>query len=184
MGNQWRKASPAAIEARWAGSGGKKPIEQEKTMKALTMYRPFTLENALSDFDRYLESFFGDSMLAPSDRIFNRLPAVDVREKEDTYLLEAELPGYDEKNIHVHVDGGNLTIASRQEEEKERKNKDAKEGTFLIRERRCNSFTRSFRLPENADPNAVTASFKNGILSLEIKKRSEAQKRVIEIKTH
>jgi HSP20 family protein len=149
-------------------------------MKALTMYRPLTLENALSDFNHYLESFFGDSMLTPSERI--RLPAVDVQEKEGSYLLEAELPGYDEKNIEVHVDGGNLTIASSQEEEKERKNKDAKEGTFLIRERRSNSFSRSFRLPENADPNAVSASFKNGILSLEIKKRSEAQKRVIEIK--
>jgi HSP20 family molecular chaperone IbpA len=115
-------------------------------MKALTMYRPLALENALSDFDRYLESFFGDSMLAPSDRIFNRLPAVDVQEKEDTYLLEAELPGYDEKNIQVHVDGGNLTIESRQEEEKDRKGKNSKEGNFLIRDRRSSSFSRSFRL--------------------------------------
>ncbi|MDR1637384.1 MAG: Hsp20/alpha crystallin family protein [Treponema sp.] len=151
-------------------------------MKSLSVYRPLTIENALSDFEHYLESFFGDSMAAPSERIFNRLPAVDVQEKENNYLLEAELPGYDEKNIEVHVDGGNLTIASKQEEEKERKDKDAKEGAFLIRERRCNSFSRSFRLPENADPNAVAASFKNGVLSLEIKKRSEAQKRVIEIK--
>jgi HSP20 family protein len=166
------------------GSGKKKPIEQEKIMKALTMYRPFTLENTLSDFDRYLESFFGDSVLAPADRIFNHLPAVDVQEKEDAYLLEAELPGYDEKNIQVHVDGGNLTIESRQEDEKERKNKDAKEAPFLIRERRSNGFNRSFRLPENADSSAVSASFKNGILSLEIKKRSEAQKRVIEIKSN
>jgi HSP20 family molecular chaperone IbpA len=148
------------------------------------MYRPFSLENALSDFDRYLESFFGDSALSPADRIFNRLPAVDVREKEDAYLLEAELPGYDEKNIQVHVDGGNLTIESGLEEEKERKNKDAKEGNFLIRERRSSSFSRSFRLPENADPATVSASFKNGILSLEIKKRSEAQKRVIQIKSN
>jgi HSP20 family molecular chaperone IbpA len=164
--------------------GKNQPIEQEKNMKALTMYRPFTLENALSDFDHCLESFFGDSALSPADRIFNRLPAVDVQEKEDVYLLEAELPGYDEKNIQVHVDGGNLTIASKEEDEKERKGKDAKEGAFLIRERRSSSFNRSFRLPENADPGAVTASFKNGILSLEIKKHSEAQKRVIEIKSN
>jgi HSP20 family molecular chaperone IbpA len=164
--------------------GKKKPVEQEKNMKALTMYRPFTIENALSDFDHYLESFFGDSPLSPADRIFNRLPAVDVREKEDAYLLEAELPGYDEKNIQVHVDGGSLTIASKQEDEKERKGKDAKEDAFLIRERRSSSFSRSFRLPENADPGSISASFKSGILSLEIKKRSEAQKRVIEIKAN
>ncbi|MDR3174012.1 MAG: Hsp20/alpha crystallin family protein [Treponema sp.] len=154
-------------------------------MKALSMYRPFTIGNALNDFDRYLESFFDDSLVNPTtERVFNRLPAVDVREKGDVYILEAELPGYDEKDIQVHMDGGNLTIESRQEEEKERKEKDknAKDnGTYLIRERRSNSFSRSFKLPENADPNQVTASFKNGILSMEIKKRGEAQKRLIRI---
>jgi HSP20 family protein len=152
-------------------------------MKALTMYRPFTVENALSDFDRCLESFFGDSVLAPADRIFNRLPAVDVQEKEDAYLLEAELPGYDEKDIQVHLDGRTLSIESRQEDEKEEKekDKDAKNGSYLIRERRASSFNRSFKLPENADPAQVSASFKNGVLSMEIKKRSESQKRLVRI---
>jgi HSP20 family protein len=148
------------------------------------MYRPFTIGNALSDFDRYLESFFGDSMLAPADRIFNHLPAVDVREKEDAYLLEAELPGYEEKDIQVHVDGNNLTIESKREEEKEKENGKNKGGAYLIRERRTSSFSRSFKLPENADSSQVSASFKNGILSMEIKKRSEAQKRLIQINTH
>jgi HSP20 family protein len=150
-------------------------------MKAVTMYRPYSIENALSDFDHYMESFFGDSVLAPATRIFNHLPAVDVQEKEASYVLEAELPGYDEKNIQVHVDNGNLTIESRQEEEKEQKDKDAKNGAFLIRERRTSAFSRSFKLPENADPEQVSASFKNGVLSLEIKKRTEAQKRLIQI---
>jgi HSP20 family protein len=180
----WPIASRSPQGPVGSGAGKKKPIEQEKTMKALTMYRPLNLGDALSDFDNYLESFFGNSLLDPADRIFNHLPAVDVREKEDVYLLEAELPGYDEKNIQVHVDGGNLTIESKQEEEKELKNKDDKDGTFLIRERRSSAFCRSFKLPENADANTVAASFKNGILSLEIKKRSEAQKRVIEIKSN
>jgi HSP20 family protein len=152
-------------------------------MKALTMYRPFTIGNALSDFDRYLESFFGDSMLDPADRVFNHLPAVDVREKADAYILEAELPGYDEKDIQVHVEGGNLSIESKHDDEKEKKEnaKDGKNGTYLIRERRSNSFSRSFKLPDNADPEQVTASFKNGILTMEIKKRGEAQKRLIRI---
>jgi HSP20 family protein len=51
----------------------------------------------------------------------------------------------------------------------------------MIRERRSSSFSRSFRLPENADPENIAASFKNGILSLEISKRAESQKRVIQI---
>jgi HSP20 family protein len=152
-------------------------------MKALTMYRPLTVGDALGEFDRYLESFFGDSMLSPVDRIFNRLPAVDVREKEDAYLLEAELPGYEEKDIQVHLEGGTLSIESARQEEKDRKGegKDAGNDAYLIRERRSSAFNRSFKLPENADPDQVTASFKNGVLSLEIKKRTEAQKRLIRI---
>jgi HSP20 family protein len=148
-------------------------------MKAVTMYRPVTIEKALNDFDRYMESFFGESPLTPA---YAREPAVDIRENADAYLLEAELPGYDEKNIEVQVDGGVLTIASKQEEKKERDVSPAKEGEhFVIRERRSASFSRSFKLPENADLEAISAEFKNGVLSLDIKKRAETKKRLIQI---
>ncbi|MDR2619475.1 MAG: Hsp20/alpha crystallin family protein [Treponema sp.] len=147
-------------------------------MKTVTLYRPAVLENALSEFDRCMDSFFGDNFLTPSDRIFNRLPSVDVRETEKSYVLEAELPGYDEKDIEVHLDNNTLTIESKKEEEKKEETKD---GAYLIRERRASSFSRAFKLPENADPEGITASFKNGVLSLEIKKRNETQKRIIQI---
>jgi len=144
------------------------------------MYTP-TFQNALSDFDKYFESFFGNSILAPvingtAGRKLNHIPAVDIQEKDDAYVLDMELPGYDEKSIDVHVDGYNLTIASKLEEKSE-ENKNA----FLLRERRFSSFTRSFKLPENADPEAVSAAFKNGVLNLQIKKRAEAQKKIIQI---
>jgi len=148
-------------------------------MKSLTLYRPRVLENALSDFDRYMESFFGDNFLSPSDRIFNRLPTVDVRETEKAYVLEAELPGYEEKDIAIRLDGSNLTIESKREEEK--KEESGEGGNYLIRERKVSSFSRSFKLPENADSEGITASFKNGILFMEIGKRPEAQTRVIQI---
>ena len=150
-------------------------------MKALTLYRPSVLENALSGFDRYLDSFFGDNFLTPSERIFNRLPSVDVRETEKAYVLEAELPGFEEKDISIRLDGNNLTIESKKEEEKKDEKKEGNDGSYLIRERRVSSFSRSFKLPENADPEGITASFKNGILSMEIGKRAEAQSRVIQI---
>ncbi|MDR0656725.1 MAG: Hsp20/alpha crystallin family protein [Treponema sp.] len=150
-------------------------------MKTVTMYRPNTIQNALSDFDRYFESFFGDSSLGPAARIFNHLPAVDVRETEKAYILDMELPGYDEKNIEVHVDGGSLSVESKQEEAKEEKKS---EGTYIIRERRMNSFSRSFKLPENVDSETISAAFKNGILTLEIQKRAEAQKRMIKINSN
>ena len=152
-------------------------------MKTLSIYRPNVLENALSDFDRYMESFFGDNFLNPSDRIFNRVPAVDVRENEKGYVLEADLPGFDEKDIEIRLDGSNLIISSRKAEEKNDENNagGGQEVNYLIRERTYTSFSRSFRLPENANPEAISASFKNGILSLEIGKRAEAQQRVIQI---
>ena len=150
-------------------------------MKAMTMYRPNTIQNALSDFDRYFESFFGDSVLSPSTRILNRLPAVDVKETEKSYVLDMELPGYDEKDIEIHIDGASLSIASKQEEISGGKEKEADNGTWLLRERHVSSFSRSFKLPDNANPEEVNAEFKNGILKMEIKKRAEAQKRAIRI---
>jgi HSP20 family protein len=150
-------------------------------MKAMTLYRPTTIQNALSDFDCYFESFFGDNILPPAARIFNHLPAADVRETEKSYFLDMELPGYDEKDIEIHIDGGSLSVASKQEDARNLKDGEENRGTWLIRERRVNSFSRSFKLPENANPEAVTAEFKNGILSLEIVKRAEAQKRSIQI---
>jgi HSP20 family protein len=147
------------------------------------MYRPTAIQNALSDFDRYFESFFGDSILNPATRLFNQMPAVDIQENENAYVLEMDLPGYDEKNIEVHVDGSSLTITSKQEEMKkvDEPKDDKARGTYILRERRVNSFSRSFKLPENADPEAVNAAFKNGILTLQIRKRAEAQKRTIQI---
>jgi len=150
-------------------------------MKTLAAYRPNTIQNTLSDFDRYFESFFGDSILAPAARMLNQLPAVDIRETENAYVLDMDLPGYDEKNIEVHVDGSSLTITAKDEEARDVKKDEENQGTYLLRERRVRSFNRSFKLPENADPESVSAAFKNGMLNLQIKKRAEAQKRTIQI---
>ena len=164
-------------------------------MKTMTLYRPNTIQGffggsgALSDFDRCFDSFFGDSVLFPATRVSGRLPSVDIKETGNSYVLDVELPGFDEKNIEIHVDGSSLSIASKQEETRDAKNNgddnqgsNGNQDTWILRERRVNSFSRSFKLPENANPDEVTAEFKNGVLSLEIKKRAEAQKRAIPIK--
>jgi HSP20 family protein len=170
-------------------------------MKTITLYRPNAIQHALSDFDRYYESLFGDSPLSPATKIFKRVPAVDIRETDKAYMLEMELPGYDEKNIEIHIDGSTLFIASKQEsastetdkvpfvgpkEEKDKEEKPPADSaspveSWILKERRVSSFSRSFKLPENANPEEVSAEFKNGILTLAIQKRAEAQKRVIQI---
>jgi HSP20 family protein len=160
-------------------------------MKTVTLYRPYTIEKALDDFDRYMESFFGESPLTPAHGRVNYLPPVNIEETNGAYLLEAELPGFDEKNIEVQVDGGVLTIKSAQGKEvrkelpetakEDESAQKEPERQFLIRERRSESFSRSFKLPENADPDSISAVFKNGLLNLEIAKRPETQKRLIKI---
>ena len=153
------------------------------------MYRPNTIQNALNDFDRYFESFFGDTFLPPTTRRFSHMPSVDIRETEKSYVLDMELPGYDAKSINIHIDGASLSVASKQEEIRNANDNDPKgnndsdenQGTWILRERKVNSFIRSFKLPENANPEEVTAEFNNGILTMEIRKRAEAQKRTIQI---
>jgi HSP20 family protein len=145
----------------------------------MTLYRPGVIQNALSDFDRYFESFLGDSVITPSTRVLNWLPAVDVRETENSYILNMELPGYDEKEIQIHIDGSSLSVASKQEKVPSGGEED--NGTWLLKERHISSFSRSFKLPENANPQEVNAEFKNGVLKMEINKRAEAQKRAIQI---
>jgi len=149
-------------------------------MKTLTVYRPTVFENALNGFDHCLDSFFGDNFLSPADRIFSRInmgpPAVDVRETEKSYILEADLPGFDEKDININLDNVNLTIETKMAEDKKEEKKD-----YMIQERKQASFSRTFTLPENADRESISASFKNGVLTVEIGKLAEAQKKVIQI---
>ncbi|MDR0552255.1 MAG: Hsp20/alpha crystallin family protein [Spirochaetaceae bacterium] len=146
-------------------------------MKTLSLYHPFDMEKPLMDMERFVDSFFGEGARALG-RNFVRFPAVDVMETNDSYVVEAELPGYEEKDIEVNVDNNTLTIESKSDAENE---KTDAEHQYVIRERRRSQFSRSFRLPENADTDTVNAGFNNGLLRLEIKKRAEAKKRVIQI---
>ena len=150
-------------------------------MKAIAHYRPRALESVLNEFDRYMDTFFGDSFQNASDRMIHRMPSVDIRETEKNYVLEMELPGFDEKDIEIRLDGNNLTINSNFKKDVSEESAPKEEGNYLIRERRSTSFSRSFKMPENIDPEGISASFANGILCLSINKKAETQARVIQI---
>jgi HSP20 family protein len=104
-------------------------------------------------------------------------PAFEVKETNDSFVLRADLPGVDEKDLDVAVHNGLLTVSgSRQAEER-------KEGeSYALYERQYGSFSRSFALPDMADGERIEASLKNGVLSLTIAKKAEAKPRKIEIK--
>jgi len=149
-------------------------------MRTIALNLSDTLKDAFYGFDRTFESLRGGPACGPAARVFDRIPAVDVRETEKAYVLEMELPGFREQDIDVRLEDGRLSVASRKAEETAEGETPA-EGNWILRERRGGEFRRSFKLPGNADGETVNAEFGNGVLRLEIGKKAEAQARVIPI---
>ncbi len=104
-------------------------------------------------------------------------PRVDVRETKDSYIMDIELPGFTEKDVEISLKDRVLSIESKKEEAKE----DKKEGEWLIRERKELRFSRRFTLPNDINEDNVNAGFKNGLLTISISRKPEAQPRTIQI---
>ena len=104
-------------------------------------------------------------------------PAFEVKETNESFVLKADLPGVEEKDLDIAVHNGVLTVSgSRGSEER-------KEGeSYVLYERQYGSFSRSFALPEMADGERIEAALTNGVLTLTIAKRAEAKPRKIAIK--
>ena len=106
-------------------------------------------------------------------------PAVDVRETEDHLVMQAELPGFDSKNIVVSVENNVLTISGEKSQSWEDGSDDAQ---FHVFERRYGRFERSFRLPKTVDPEHIDARYKDGVLAVSLPKVEAAKPRKIEVK--
>ena len=102
---------------------------------------------------------------------------VDIFEKDDHYVLTAELPGVKKEDIKVNVEGDVLTI----EGEKRSEFEESKEGVYHS-ERNYGKFTRSFRLNGQVNGDKVDASFTDGVLRLSLPKREEVKGRSISVK--
>jgi len=109
-----------------------------------------------------------------------RCPVVNVSEKDGRYLFEVELPGVSEKELKLELKDGILTLSTEKKEEAEEE-KDSK-GRWLRRERRESYFQRSFELPEDADGEKIEASFKDGLLKIELPKKPEESPRLVPVK--
>ncbi len=126
---------------------------------------PYNGNQSLFSFMDDLERSFGNSV---NGRDYFRC---DISEKGDNYLLEAELPGFDKKDIGVELDGDMLTISATHEEKNDEKDKD---GHYVRRERRYGSFARSFDV-EGIDTGHIKADYKNGVLELTLPKKAAAE---------
>ena len=110
--------------------------------------------------------------------IANWAPTADVLETKDDLVVKAELPGVDEKDIHVEIDAGMLTIrGERKAEEK------IEEKGYSRIERSYGSFFRSFALPPNVETEKITAGFTNGIREVHLPKKESAKPKTINVVT-
>ena len=140
--------------------------------------RPLTLRHfgdLSSEMDRLFDGFLADRQVGKGLNV-----ALDIGETEKSYLIHAEVPGLDEKNIHLELNDGILELSGAFDKQEE-----AEGESWHKRERRTGSFTRRLKLPEDADTKKVNAILKNGVLEVEIEK-SKAKKdanRAIKIKT-
>lgn len=104
------------------------------------------------------------------------VPRFDIKETKDGFVIKADLPGVKDEDVNVSVTGSQLAISGKREEE----NREEGEHHYLV-ERSAGTFSRVFSLPDGADADSVTADMKNGVLTLKIPKRPEAQPRRINI---
>lgn len=133
-----------------------------------------------------LDSLFGnDGFSFPYHRASACAPKVDVVQKKDGYVLSMDLPGKTEKDVDITLKNDVLTISSVETEKGEDEKKCCKKDdtVYILRERSCAcaKFSRSFTLPKDIDSGKVSATFKNGILSVEIGRKEDAAEKKIAI---
>lgn len=134
------------------------------------------LQNSI---DQMFENPF--AMTTPSfsaPQTFGWIPAVDVTESDAALTMTVELPGIDQKDVHIELDGQLLTL--RGEKHDERIEGDKKKD-FYLEERSYGAFQRSFTLPPSIDTEKIVATFDKGVLTLQLPKAVEVKPRGREI---
>lgn len=119
----------------------------------VSYYDPFQM---MRDMER---QFFGEDAFGAF--------RTDIRDEGNAYTLEAELPGFDKEDIDIQLSDNNLTISASHKEENSRK-----EGKYVRRERSFGSYSRSFDVSD-IDTAGIKAAYKNGVLSLNLPKKTE-----------
>ena len=102
--------------------------------------------------------------------------AVDIREEDDAFFVDAEVPGLAAEDVHIDVEKNVLTIRGERKVEKEEI-----EDTYRRVERQYGSFTRSFTLPETVDADSISADLNNGVLALRLPKKEAPTPRSISV---
>ena len=143
---------------------------------ALTRYEPWSLLNQLS---RELGHMYNPAKATDDDNSViasDWVPAVDIKEEENQFIIHADIPGVDPKDIHVNMENGILTING----ERSSETKEEREGYRRV-ERSRGTFLRRFTLPDTTDAEKISAKSKNGVLEVIIPKHDRVQPRKIKV---
>jgi len=136
------------------------------------IFKPFIAEKG---FDKFFNEFTNNVEFP-----FKKFPRVDVADDEKSIRLIAELPGVKKEDVKILLENGFLTVSGEKKSEFE-----ANEEINVFRnERLFGKFERKFELPEDINPDEITAKFENGLLKISIDKLvvEEPKERIIEVK--
>ena len=132
------------------------------------------------DFDLF-DDFFNDPFFKGGEKRPHPLMKTDIKETENSYIIDVDLPGFDKKDIQIDIEGGYLNINAKTDNSKDEDEK----GKFIRRERYYGECSRSFYIGEDVEEDDIKATFKNGILTLDVPKIKEEdnkpEKKYIEI---
>jgi HSP20 family protein len=144
----------------------------------IVRWEPFREISSLqSEMNRLFDSVFDAPRRGGNGGAMRRwMPAMDLVETEDQFVLRADLPGMSEDDITIEVEDGTLTVSGERKAEHEERN----EGFYRL-ERASGTFSRSLTLPKGVDAEGVTASFDRGVLEVRVPKPEQRKPRRIEI---
>ena len=137
----------------------------------LTLWRP---HHDLFSWSREFDHLFDAA--AGNGHSHALSPAVDIDEEEGRFVIRADLPGMDQKDIEVRVHEGTLLLAGKREASQEEKS-----SSGYYRERCYGSFARSFKLGSSVDDSKIEASYENGVLTVVLPKKEEVKPRQIPV---
>jgi HSP20 family protein len=140
---------------------------------SLVHYKP---ANLFQQFDNELNRYFSSAHADAANQAHDWIPAVDIREEENRYVLEADIPGVARENIDISLDDSVLTVKG------ERTTRSEENGeTYRRRERTHGSFVRQFTLPDTVNAEAISATFTDGVLEIGIPKQEKPEARKITV---
>ncbi len=145
---------------------------------AITRYNPWNLPARVpNEFRELFEKFFNEEQQDQSNVVTSQwAPHVDIKEEPGRFVILADIPGVDPKDIEVHMEKGILSIKGERKTEAKEENE-----KFTRVERSRGVFYRRFALPDSADAEGITATGKHGVLEIVIPKRPETTPRRIAI---